>query len=306
MSNEHNLSEQGLKKSHHFLQSAIDVVPSHLAILDEDGLIITVNKAWRQFADANGLAWGDYGVDRNYLEVCEFAVGDYAVEAPAAFKGIQGVMTNQQNDFSLEYPCHSPAEQRWFLMYVASLEDNRNFRILVTHLNITGRKLAEEALQKSYGALELWVEEPSSDLLVKTEQLKQEIRKLKKENQKLRENQTQLIQDKKMEALGKLIAVLVHEITNPNSIIIFNIPILRDYIAALLPIIDNYACELDDFEIFNMVYSEFRDDLFKTLNNIENGSIRINYIMSDLKKFIKNQDNSKRVFFDLKKELKML
>ena len=51
----------------------------HLAVLDEAGLIITVNKAWRQLADANGLAWDDYGVGRNYLEVCEFAEGDNAI-----------------------------------------------------------------------------------------------------------------------------------------------------------------------------------------------------------------------------------
>jgi PAS domain-containing protein len=67
MINKRKQSEQGLKRSHQLLQAAIDAVHSHLAILSEDGLIITVNKAWRQFADANGLAWDDYGVGRNYL-----------------------------------------------------------------------------------------------------------------------------------------------------------------------------------------------------------------------------------------------
>ena len=153
MSNEHNLSEQGLKKSHHFLQSAIDVVPSHLAILDEDGLIITVNKAWCQFADANGLAWDNYGVGRNYLEVCEFSEGGNAIEAGAALKGIQGVMKNQQDEWSLEYPCHSPAERRWFFMYVFRYEDNGNFRTAVIHMNITGRKIDEEKLQNSHDTL---------------------------------------------------------------------------------------------------------------------------------------------------------
>ena len=55
-----------------------------------------------------------------------------------------------------------------------------------------------------------------------------------------------------------------------------------------------------------MTYSVFRDDIFKALDNIENGSKRINQIMSDLKKFSENKGNSKRVFFDLKKELKKL
>ena len=90
----------------------------NLAVLDEDGIIIFVNKAWCQFADANGLAWDDYGVGRNYLEVCELAEGGNAIEAHAALKGIHGVLINQQNEWSLEYPCHSPTERRWSFMYV--------------------------------------------------------------------------------------------------------------------------------------------------------------------------------------------
>ena len=153
MFNERKQSKTGLRKSLNHLQAIIDTVHSHLAILDEDGLIIIVNKAWCQFADANGLAWNDYGVGRNYLEVCEFSEGDNAIEARAALKGIHGVMTNQQNEWALEYPCHSPAERRWFLMYVTRYEDNGNFRTAVNHQNITGRKLAEEKLQNFYDRL---------------------------------------------------------------------------------------------------------------------------------------------------------
>lgn len=126
---------------------------NHVAVLDEDGTIIFVNKAWCRFAEANGLAWDDYGVGRNYIEICEFAEGDNAIEARAALKGINGVIKNQQNEWSLEYPCHSPAERRWFFMYVFRYEDNGNFRTAVIHMNITGRKLDEEKLQNSHDTL---------------------------------------------------------------------------------------------------------------------------------------------------------
>ncbi|MGB5422810.1 MAG: PAS domain-containing protein [Desulfobacterales bacterium] len=126
---------------------------NHVAVLDEDGTIIFVNKAWCRFAEANGLAWDDYGVGRNYLEICEFAEGENAIEARAALKGINGVIKNQQNEWSLEYPCHSPAERRWFFMYVFRYEDNGNFRTAVIHMNITGRKLDEEKLQNSHDTL---------------------------------------------------------------------------------------------------------------------------------------------------------
>ncbi len=125
----------------------------HLAVLDKDGIIIFVNNAWCQFAEANGLAWDDHGVGRSYLEACESAEGDNAIEARAALKGIHGVITNRLNEWSLEYPCHSLAERRWFFMYVFSYEDNCNIRTAVIHMNITGRKLDEEKLQNSHDAL---------------------------------------------------------------------------------------------------------------------------------------------------------
>jgi hypothetical protein len=128
-------------------------VHHHIAVLDKDGIIIYVNKAWRQFAEVNGLAWDDYGVGRSYLEICEFAEGDNAIEARAALKGIHGVMTNQLDEYSMEYPCHSHAEQRWFFMYVFRYEDNCKVRIAVVHMNITGQMLAGEKLQNSHGTL---------------------------------------------------------------------------------------------------------------------------------------------------------
>jgi PAS domain-containing protein len=158
----------------------IVTVHHHLAVLDENGIIIFVNKAWRQFADANGLVWDDYGVGRSYLEVCEVAEGDNAIEARAALKGIHGIMTNQQEEYSLEYPCHSPAEQRWFFMYVFRYEDNCKVHIVVIHMNITGQMLAEEKLQNSHDKLQLSVEERTANFVMTTEQMKREIRKQKK------------------------------------------------------------------------------------------------------------------------------
>jgi hypothetical protein len=125
----------------------IVIVRHHLAVLDEDGIIISVNEAWRKFADANGLAWHDYGVGRSYLEVCEFAEGDNAIEARTALEGIHEVMTRRQNEWSLEYPCHSPAERRWFFMYVFRYEDKSSFHTAVIHMNITAQKLGEQHIQ---------------------------------------------------------------------------------------------------------------------------------------------------------------
>ena len=75
----------------------------------------------------------------------------------------------------------------------------------------------------------------------------------------------QLVQSEKMASLGVLVTSIAHEINNPNSFVAFNIPILEEYIEALMPFADEYAANHPDMELFNMTYPEFRTDVIKLL-----------------------------------------
>ena len=112
--------------------------------------------------------------------------------------------------------------------------------------------------------------------------------------------QGHLIQSEKLSALGFLISGIAHEINNPNNFITFNIPILRDYLKELIPIIDDYAGGRPDFELFGMTYPEFRQDIFKLLENIEHGSSRINGIVSGLREFARKKDKVELKEVDLR------
>jgi signal transduction histidine kinase len=93
----------------------------------------------------------------------------------------------------------------------------------------------------------------------------------------------QIIQSEKMASLGVLVSSIAHEINNPNNFISFNLPILKDYMEEIMPIVDDYAAKTRDFELFEMNYTEFREDVFSLLNNIEHGSQRITTFVSNLK-----------------------
>jgi PAS domain S-box-containing protein len=102
-------------------------------------------------------------------------------------------------------------------------------------------------------------------------------------NQRLMERE--LIQSEKLASLGLLISGIVHEINNPNNFISFNMPILRDYLQDILPVLDEHAAGTPHFEVQGMPYAEFRTDVMKLLENIEHGSMRINTTVAKLKEF---------------------
>src|SRR5215207_10763735 len=143
---DHRYGEEPLRESEPFSRSALDSLSAHIAILDESGTITFVNKTWREFAVSNN-AVGNVAEGANYLGVCEAATGEQAEDAAAFAEGIRSVLSDQREEFALEYPCHSPTEQRWFIGRVTRFPADGHPRAVVAHENVTERKQAEEALR---------------------------------------------------------------------------------------------------------------------------------------------------------------
>lgn len=141
-------AEEQVAASEEFLRSVLDALASHIAVLDESGVILMVNRAWREFAQFNGLDSSNYGVGQNYLQVCAPSTADCPTEAQMAADGIRSVLDGMQPWFSMEYPCHSPTEKRWFQMRVDRLTNSEAIRVVVSHENITSRVQSEEATRR--------------------------------------------------------------------------------------------------------------------------------------------------------------
>lgn len=141
------ISELDLKKSDYMLQATLDALSSHIAVLNEQGNIIIVNKAWQKFAEENKGLTIACGIGTNYIDVCRKAEGNCAQETASVAQGIADVMENRQTTFALEYPCHSPTEQRWFNVSVTRFSGDGPMRVVVAHENISGRKRNEDAIR---------------------------------------------------------------------------------------------------------------------------------------------------------------
>lgn len=142
-------AEEALRESERFFRSTLDGLSSHIAVVDDAGEIVLTNKAYRDFAERNGIAPGAVSEGINYLAVCDIAQGEDSEEACAFAQGIREVLSGKRPSFELEYPCHSPDEQRWFFGHITPLTGEGPRRVVVAHENITERKRAEEALINS-------------------------------------------------------------------------------------------------------------------------------------------------------------
>ena len=123
-------------------QGTLDSLSTHIAVLDEEGVVIAVNAAWRRFA-ANGGGSSDY-VGSNYVSVCEAAAAD-PIAARVA-RGLGEILSGKRAVLELEYPCHSPSVQRWYLMRATRYAGRGALRVVVAHENITARREAQEQL----------------------------------------------------------------------------------------------------------------------------------------------------------------
>ena len=131
-----------------FFHSSIDALASNIAILDEAGVILAVNDAWRRFADENRVGVPGYGVGSNY--VGDYAGGDDAGgETRLVADGLADVLGGRRPLFEMEYPCHTPAEQRWFVMRVTRFKSPGPVRVVVSHEDVTLRKKSEIALSEA-------------------------------------------------------------------------------------------------------------------------------------------------------------
>ena len=148
------------------LQQTLDSLSAHIAILDESGEIIAVNRVWRAFAEANGGDPGRVSEGANYLRACESATGRNTEDAAAFAKGIRAVLSGRRESFEMEYPCHSPTERRWFIGRVTPYFCNEKSWVVVAHENITERKIAEEALQDQKVLLETILGQAADAIMV--------------------------------------------------------------------------------------------------------------------------------------------
>jgi PAS domain S-box-containing protein len=127
-------------------------LPIQIAVLDRKGTIVFVNQAWEVFGLETQEPKLFCGLGANYFDACRSATGSDAALAQEVVRGLTAVAAGELPEFCIDYPCHAPTCQYWFLLQATPLP-SADGRIVVSHTNITARKRVESDLQENRARL---------------------------------------------------------------------------------------------------------------------------------------------------------
>ncbi len=110
-------------------------------------------------------------------------------------------------------------------------------------------------------------------------------RQVSRRTAELKLQQQQLLQADKMTSLGILVSGVAHEINNPSSLLLLNLPVLKEVYQDLEEILETHYRTHGDFYMGGLTYSRMRDEITPMLDDMLAGTQRIRRIVDDLRDF---------------------
>lgn len=129
---QHERSEAALRESERFVRATVDAMDAMIAVLDADGVIMSVNRAWRLHGGedpAGPPGLGDVGT--NYLAACESVDGAGTADAQRLADAIRQVSSGARGEVFLE--CVQPETRRVFRSRAARFPGHGPIRVVVSH-----------------------------------------------------------------------------------------------------------------------------------------------------------------------------
>jgi PAS domain S-box-containing protein len=146
------LNEQRIEELALFNQSVLDSLAARVCVIDTDGTLLTVNRAWMD--TVKNFAIGD---GHNYLKACLTTPSANRIAHQIA-ESLRQIIQNESSHFSLEYPHNhflpfvseessDPEHINWYLLDAARFPHDP-VRIVISHTDITERMRLGQQLKK--------------------------------------------------------------------------------------------------------------------------------------------------------------
>lgn len=155
-------------------QATLDSISANICVVNDKGIILSINKSWEEFAKRNNAEWNNVTVGSNYFEACENATEPDRDDALQFLWGIHLVLRGDKKYYEMEYTCHSPSEKRWFKGSVTPFELSSSSQksVVIAHENITSQKLAEYSVRESEERYRTFLNSANDIAFIKNENLR--------------------------------------------------------------------------------------------------------------------------------------
>jgi light-regulated signal transduction histidine kinase (bacteriophytochrome) len=203
---------EALREREAFAQTILNSSPFEKAVLNTQGVIVSVNETWRRLtAEHSSPGAPVHAIGSQYQSATDAMAGKPRGEdAARAWAGIQGVLHRASAHFTLDYPSKVLGEHHWFRMTVYPMLAPLEGAVVVCD-DITDRKNAEVELEKHRHHLESLVNERTVALTIANQAA--ELAHRASEERLLVEAEAKM-QSRKLEAVGTLAAGIAHDFNN--------------------------------------------------------------------------------------------
>ncbi len=110
--------------------------------------------------------------------------------------------------------------------------------------------------------------------------------------------QQQLIQADKMSSLGVLVSGVAHEINNPNSLMLLNLPVLKEAFEDFNEIIQTNSIEVQGVTLAGLEYNRMNKEISGLIDDMLDGTNRIQRIVDELRDFAKKDSSGSTEVLD--------
>jgi PAS domain S-box-containing protein len=145
-------------------------LPAHLAVIESDGRIVAVNKAWEKFAQEISGDFPDTpGLGENYLDALEEGRAFERSRGREAAAGVHDVLDRRRVRFEFEFEVGAGPEARWYLLIVTPLLGAEGGAV-IAHVEITARKRAEIVANQKHEMLRAVLDSSAEGIVVSDSQ----------------------------------------------------------------------------------------------------------------------------------------
>jgi signal transduction histidine kinase/integral membrane sensor domain MASE1 len=141
-------ADAALRQSEGVMAAILAAIPTGVALLTDDGRIVSVNAQWQAFADDPRVVTAAGATSGNFVDLCRAAVIAGLGPAESIRGGVEDVLAARRASLVVDYPGTPETLDRWFTFRAVRLAGGQGGAVL-TNTEITDRRRAELSAQRT-------------------------------------------------------------------------------------------------------------------------------------------------------------